>query len=70
MGLKGNLITKYNPKGNSVLEHIHQVLGNQLRTFELSKQELNQQNPFEPFLTSVAYAMRSTYHTMLQATPG
>ena len=27
-------------------------------------------NPFEPFATAVAYAIRSTYHTTLKATPG
>ena len=63
-------ITKYNPQGNSVLACIHQVLGNQLHTFESSKQELDKQEPFKPFLTAVAYAICSTYHTTLQAMPG
>ena len=27
-------------------------------------------NPFEPFTTAVAYAIRSTYHTTLKAAPG
>ena len=49
---------------------MHQVLGNALRTFELEKQDLPGDQPFEPFLTTVAYAIRSTYHTMLKATPG
>ena len=69
MGLKRKPITKYNPQANSVLERIHQVLGNQFRTFELEKRELDDHEPFEPFLTAVAYAVRTTYHTTLQATP-
>ena len=60
----------YNPQANAIIERVHQVLGNQLRTFELEKQKLPKENPFEPFLTAKAYAIRSTYHTTLQATPG
>ena len=60
----------YNLQANGILERVHQVLGNQLRTFELEKEELPEENPFEPFLTATAYAIRSTYHMTLQATPG
>ena len=69
-GMKQKPTTDYNPQANAILERVHQVLGNQLRTFELDKQELPEENPFEPFLTATAYAIRSTYHTTLQATPG
>ena len=41
-----------------------------MRTFELEKRELEDKEPFEPFLTATAYAIRSTYHTTLKATPG
>ena len=46
------------------------MLANALRTFELEKRELNQKDPFKQFLTAIAYAICSTYHTTLQATPG
>ncbi len=69
-GLTQKPTTEYNPQGNSILERVHQVLGNSLRTFELENQDLPKENPFEPFLTATAYAIRSTYHTTLQATPG
>jgi preprotein translocase subunit YajC len=69
-GLRQKPTTDYNPQANAILERVHQVLGNQLRTFELEKEELPKENPFEPFLTATAYAIRSTYHTTLQATPG
>ena len=63
--------TDYNPQGNSIVERIHQVLGNQLRSFELEDREFTkQEETFEPFLTACAYAIRCTYHTTLKATPG
>ena len=70
MGLTKKPSTDYNPQSNAIIERVHQVLGNCLRTFELQKQELDAVNPWEPFLTATAYAIRSTYHTTLQATPG
>ena len=71
MNIKKKPTTDYNPQGNSVLERIHQVLGNQLRTFELEERELTKdEETFEPFLTACAYAIRCTYHTTLKATPG
>jgi hypothetical protein len=70
MGIIKKPSTEYNPQSNAIVERIHQVLSNSIRTFELEKQELDDENPFEPFLTATAYAIRSTYHTTLQATPG
>ena len=71
MGIKRKPTTEYNPQGNSVLERIHQVLGNQLRTFELEERDLEKEEEnFEPFLTACAYAIRCAYHSTLQATPG
>ena len=61
--------TPYNPQGNSIVERIHQVVGDQLRTFELDEQELDKVSPWKPFLSAIAFAIRSTYHTTLEATP-
>ena len=69
MGIKTKLSTTYNPQCNGIIERIHQVLNDSLRTFELEKRELNEKDPWAPFLTAVAYAIRSTFHTTLQATP-
>ena len=70
MGITPKISTEYNPQSNAIIERVHQVLGNALRTFELEKRELEDKEPFEPFLTATAYAIRSTYHTTLKATPG
>ena len=40
-----------------------------LRSFDLEKETLEEDNPFDYFLQSTACAIRSTYHTTLQATP-
>ena len=70
MGMKPKPTTAYNPQGNSILERAHQVLGNCLRTFQLGGRELDKHRPFDEFLTATAYALQSTYHTTLGATPG
>ena len=61
--------TSHNPQANSIIERVHQVLGNMLRTFELEEQELDSRDPFSSILSAAAYAIRSTYHTTLEATP-
>ena len=43
MGIKEKPTTDYNPQLNAILECIHQVLGNQLRSFELEDQELTKE---------------------------
>ena len=45
-------------------------IGNHLRTFELENRVLETHYPFDEFLSAAAYAVRCTYHTTLQATPG
>ena len=62
--------TEYNPQSNAMIERIHLTLGNMLRSFELDKEDLNDENPFTEFLNAAAWALRSTYHTVLNATPG
>ena len=71
MGIKQKPTTDYNPQSNAVIERIHQVLGNQLRSFGLEDRPLTKEEAtFEPFLTACAYAIRCAHHTTLQATPG
>jgi transposase InsO family protein len=35
LGIKCSPTTSYNPQGNSIIERIHQIMGNILRAFEL-----------------------------------
>ena len=69
-GLKKKPSTNYNPQSNGIVERVHQVLNDALRTFELDELELDPVRPWDRFLSMVAFAVRSTYHTTLEATPG
>ena len=61
--------TSHNPQANAIIERIHQVLNDMIRTYEVEETELDDQNLFNEILTSIAYVIRCTYHTVLQATP-
>jgi len=58
-----------NPQSNGIIERVHQVLGDALHTFELEEQDLDETDPWTPFLAATAFAIRSTCHTTLGATP-
>ena len=62
-------ITTRNPQANAILERAHQTIGNILRTFRINKTELDLVSPWNGILSAVIFAMRSTVHTTLQATP-
>ena len=68
-GIKAKPTTSHNPQANAIIERVHKVAKNMLRSFDLEKEQLEEENPFEYFLQSTAWAIRSTYHTTLQATP-
>ena len=69
-GIKVKFATTANPQANSVIERIHQVLGNMLRTFKLETNYLDTDDPWAGILSATAFAIRNTYHTTLKATPG
>ena len=69
-GLKHKPTTTYNPRSNGIVKRVHQVLGDALRTYELQERDLPDYDPFGSFLSAAAWAIRSTLHTTLQATPG
>ena len=67
-GIKAKQTTSHNPQANAIIERVHKVLNDMLRSFDLEKENLEEDNSFECFLQSTAWAIRSTYHTTLQAT--
>jgi hypothetical protein len=69
-GMKKRVTTAYNPQANGIIKRVRLVLADALRTFELQERELNENEPWSTFLASAAFAIRSTYHTTLQAMPG
>jgi hypothetical protein len=68
--MKKRVTTAYNPQAKGIIERVHLVLADALRTFELQERELDATDPWSSFLASAAFAIRSTYHTTLGASPG
>ena len=63
-GIKPKPTTVKNPQANAILERIHQVIGNMVRTnIALTAERWSE------ILPAVAFAIRATYHTTLQASP-
>jgi hypothetical protein len=75
MALKPNQlqVTIINPQANAIIERVHKVVNDILRSFDLKNNNENleeqEDNPFDYFLQSTAWDIRSTYHTTFQATP-
>jgi hypothetical protein len=59
-----------NPRVNGILEGVHQVLGQMLHTAELDMADSVTPNDVDVFLDNAAWAICSTYHTVLKASPG
>ena len=69
-GITCKPITTRNPQANAIIERVHQVIGNIIRTFELQENYLDEKNPWKGILSATAFAVRSTYHTTLKKSPG
>ncbi len=68
-GIKRKPTTIKNPQANAILERVHQVLGKMLRTAEIDMADSVTPNDVNVFLDNVAWAICSTYHTVLKASP-
>jgi hypothetical protein len=78
MTLKPNQlqVTTNIKQANAIIERVHKVVNDILRSFDLENNHENleeqEDNPFDYLLQSnvwLPWAIRSTYHTTLQATP-
>ena len=68
-GIQVNRITTRNPQANSIVERVHQTIGNMIRTWFVDDPDLDGTNPYAGLLSAVAFATRATIHTTLQASP-
>ena len=66
-GIKRKPATTRNPQANSVIERIHQTLGNIIRVYDYDA--LDDKDPWSGPLSAAMFALRATYHTTLQASP-
>jgi transposase InsO family protein len=69
-GIKKKNSTPFNPQPNGIIERVHLTLNDSLRNAEIDGREMDEKDPWGPFLASAVYAIRSTFHTTLKATPG
>ena len=66
-GLKRNPTTIKNPTANAILECMHGVIGNMMPTRQ--RQEMLSEDDIDDFVIDAAWAIRSTYHTVLGSSP-
>ena len=67
--IKPTPTTIKNPQANAILERVHQVLGDMLRTKNLQQYDFDALDPWNDILASIAWAIRSTHHSTLKASP-
>jgi hypothetical protein len=69
-GVKREPTSIKSPQANAILEHIHTVFTNMLCTVELNMAKSVNASDINIFLADAAWAIRSTHHTVLKASPG
>jgi hypothetical protein len=69
-GVNQSNSTPFNPQSNGITERLYSALNDALINAEVDGREFYETDPWGPFLSSDAYAIRSTFHTTLKATPG
>ena len=61
-------ITVCNPQANSIVERVHQTMGNMMCTFDIPSMETCV-DQIPGIFAAIAYGIRSTIHTTTRATP-
>ena len=69
-GIERKPTTIKNPQANAILERVHGVLANMMRTSGLDMDDTVSSDAIDSFLSNAVWAVRSTHHTVLGCTPG
>ena len=69
-GINTNPDSSRKPKANTIIERIHQVLGNLVRRCNLQETYVDDAYPWMGILAKAAFRVRSTYHRDKQNVPG
>jgi hypothetical protein len=69
-GIKRKPTRIQNPQANAILECLHQVLAQMFRTSKLNMAKTITPDEVNVLLDNAAWAICSTYHTVLKASPG
>ncbi|DAZ98407.1 TPA: hypothetical protein N0F65_000121 [Lagenidium giganteum] len=64
-GVHAKPITSKSPAANAIVERIHLVIGDKMRT-----SQINSADEWTEFCANVVFATRASFHTTMQATPG
>ena len=70
LGLKRKPTSIKNPQANAILEHVHQTIIEMICTAEIDMAYTVSEREIADFLTNAAWAICSTYHMVLKASPG
>ena len=62
--------TVKNPQANAILEHMHGVFADMMRTSGIDMFQIVDPDDIDAFLTNAAWAIRATHHMVLQLMPG
>jgi hypothetical protein len=68
-GVKRKQTSSKNPLANAILERIHAVFTNMLHTAKLNMAKLVNARDIDIFIADAAWAICSTHHTVLKASP-
>ncbi len=69
-GIKSKPTRIKNPQANAICERIHQILGTMMCTSEIDMAKSVEPADIDTFIDNKAWAICSTYHTVLKASPG
>ena len=69
-GIARKLITTRHPQANAIVEHVHQVIGNMIRSAPVKdKRDLDDAFNWDGILAATRRAVNSTVHTTMRASP-
>ena len=69
-GIKNKPASSGNPQANTIIERIHQVFGNLIRSFNLHDKYVDDADPWMEILAAASLALRAMYHRKKQKSPG
>ncbi len=69
-GIKHKPTSVKNPQANTILKRIHAAFTNMLRSTKINMANSAKPSDIDIFLSDAAWAICSTYHTVLKASPG
>ena len=68
-GIAVNPITLRNLQANSILQRVHQTIGNIICTFKAQDMVVDNENPWDGILTSTMLSLHAMVHITTQYTP-